>query len=108
MNVSTDPGIIDDVATKPFHIEIIDHPMKPFGMRYWRYWWNSFQLPLNVTDYLERSSPQACSWLRDQEYLVDLRFYELIEVKSGFYNEDGYHSYAGNLSNLMFFLPKTR
>ena len=107
MNFSTDPEIIDDVITSPnFHISIIDHPMKPFGMRYWRYY--NHGSPNKLETYLEKNSPQACSWLRDQEYLVNLRFYETIKMKYGFYNSYGYHSDTGNLTNHLFLLPKIR
>ena len=100
MNFSTDPELIDNAITNPkFVTDIIDHPMKPFGIRYWRYLWNGLEMA-DLNDYLEKRSPQACSWLRDQEYLVDLRFYETIEVK--------YDHYTGNVSNVLFFLPKIR
>ena len=108
MNFSTDPEIIDNAITNSkFVMDITDHPMKPFGIRYWRYWWDDFGIA-DLKNYLEKRSPQACSWLRDQEYLVDLRFYETIKMKYDFYYSDGYHGYVENLSNMLFFLPKIR
>ena len=89
MNISTDPEIIDNVIQNtnlPLHI--IDHPMKPFGMRYWE---NKYErtgkAPVNyfytgIDDFLEKS-PQACSWVRDQEYMVDFKYYENLELKDG-------------------------
>ena len=98
MNISTDPEIIDDVIyNTKFDFQIIDHPMRPFGLRYWRYTFNILQGVEHLEDYLEKHSPQACSWLRDQEYLVDLRFYDKIEMIDG-----------GMLDNWLFFLPKVR
>ena len=79
MNYSTDLEIIDNVIQNtnfPFHI--IDHPMQPFGMRYWNYW-NNY---IGIEDFLKQS-PQACSWLRDQEYLVDFKYYDSLEFKDG-------------------------
>ena len=84
MNYSTDLEIIDNVIQNinfPFHI--IDHPMKPFGMRYW----DTFNHYNGIEDFLERS-PQGCSWLRDQEYLVDFKYYDSLEFKDG-----GLHSF---------------
>ena len=53
---------------------ILDHPMKPFGLRYWQNWDNYYFHDLDA--YLEHFSPQACSWLRDQEYLLDFKYYD--------------------------------
>ena len=85
MNVSTNLELIGNVIQNenfPFHI--IDHPMKPFGMRYWgvhRY--GHTAIPYTSTaDFMSRS-PQACSWLRDQEYMVDLKYHENLEFKNG-------------------------
>ena len=79
MNFSTDLEIIDNVIqNNNFLFDTIDHPMKPFRMRYlstWSYF-------TGVEDFLERS-PQACSWLRDQEYLVDFKYYDSLEFKDG-------------------------
>ena len=66
MNISTDLDLLDK--------HIVDHPMKPFGIRYWRNWDNYYLRDIN--EYLEYYSPQACSWLRDQEYLVDFQYHE--------------------------------
>ena len=85
MNFSTDLEIVDNVIQNtnfPFHI--IDHPMKPFGMRYWdtsSYHYNG------IESFLEQS-PQACSWLRDLEYLVDFEYYDSLELQDG-----GLHSF---------------
>ena len=79
MNYSTDLEIIDNVIQNTnFPFDIIDHPMKPFGMRYWQSW----HYYNRIEDFLERS-PQACSWLRDQEYLVDIKYYDSLEFKDG-------------------------
>ena len=84
-NILTDLVIIDDVvqnnnlhrSSNEFHVVI--HPMQPFGWKYWDHAKN-----YNSTDdYLENGSPQACSWLRDQEYLVDFKYYEKLEFKDG-------------------------
>ena len=69
MNISTDLEL--------FHSNILDHPMKPFGIRYWHNWDNYYVHDLY--SYLEYYSPQACSWLRDQEYLVDFKYYERLD-----------------------------
>lgn len=61
---------------------VIDHPMKPFGMRYL----TDLQYFNGIEDYLE-NSPQACSWLRDQEYLVDFKYYENLELKDGTFTD---------------------
>ena len=79
MNISMDLLIVDNViqnANFPFHI--IDHPMKPFGMRYWE----NFNHYNGIEDFWEQS-PQACSWLRDQEYLVNIKYYDSLEFKDG-------------------------
>ena len=76
---SKDPEIIDNVIQNtnyPFHI--IDHPMRPFGMRYL----HSPDYFDGIEDFLDRS-PQACSWLRDLEYLVDFKYYDDLELKDG-------------------------
>ena len=82
MNYSTDLEIIDNVIQNdnfPFHI--IDHPMKPFGIRYWDTSSNNYD---GIEDFLERFQwRRACSWLRDQEYLVDFKYYESLEFKDG-------------------------
>ena len=49
--------------------------MTPFGIRYWE----NFDYYIRKDEFLEYYSPQACSWLRDQEYLVDFKFYENID-----------------------------
>ena len=90
MNYSTDLKIIDNIIqSNNFSFHILDHPMKPFGMRYWEIgnWWENYdgKIPGNFTsieDFLERS-PQLCSWLRDQEYLVDFKYYDRLEFKDG-------------------------
>ena len=82
MNTSTDLEIVDKVIQNAnFQSNFIDHPMKPFGMRYWN---SGCKRGYNVgiEDFLERS-PQACSWLRDQEYLVDFKYYDRLEFKDG-------------------------
>ena len=79
MNISSNPEIADYVIKNDNDdYGVIDHPMKPFGMRYWknRQYFNGFE------DYVENSF-QACSWLRDQEYLVDFKFYKNLELKDG-------------------------
>ena len=85
MNFSTDLEIVDNVIQNtnfPFHI--IDHPMKPFGMRYWDTFSHNYN---GIEDFLERSPP-ACSWLRDLEYLVDFKYYDSLELQDG-----GLHSF---------------
>ena len=109
-NVSMNLELIGNVIqNENFSHQIIDHPMKPFGMRYWQYpyWDNSYKEFLNhnipdyrkfyrgIDDFLERS-PQICSWLRDQEYLVDFKLYEDLEFKDG------------NVSNYLDVFPKVR
>ena len=47
--------------------------MKPFGMRYWE---NYDYYYMQKEEFLEQYSFQACSWIRDQEYLVDFKYYE--------------------------------
>ena len=49
--------------------------MKPLGMRYWE----RYDFYIQKDEFLESYSPQVCSWLRDQEYLVDFKYYENIE-----------------------------
>ena len=82
MNISTDPNdpLFKDV--------VFDHPMKPFGIQHWQS--RAYIYPENgkaqrrdlrhftVDQFLEENggSPQACSWLRDQEYLVDINYHE--------------------------------
>lgn len=88
--------IIDNVIQNtnfPFHI--IDHPMKPFGMRYWEILaQNSFN---RIDDFLGNpNSGTACSWLRDQEYMVDSKYYEDLELPDG------------NLTNYLHVFPKVR
>ena len=98
MNISTDLEIIDNVIQNDnFDFHIIDHPMKPFGIRYW----NSFDFAHSLEEYLEYRSPQACSWLRDQEYLVDFRYYESLEFKDG-----GLTSYFQILPKVRYFFNK--
>ena len=74
MNISTDPN--DPL----FKNAVFDHPMKPFGIQYWQsqYWYSQPYLRhLTVDQFLEENggSPQACSWLRDQEYLVNINYH---------------------------------
>ena len=109
MNVSINLELIGNVIqNENFSHQIIDHPMKPFGMRYWQYpyWHNSYKVFLNRNipdtrnfyrgiDFLERS-PQICSWLRDQEYMVDFKYYENLELPDG------------NLTNYLHVFPKVR
>ena len=84
MNISTDPNnpLFKDV--------VFDHPMKPFGIQHWQSRVYIYETKngkgqrrelrhLTVDQFLEEgigSSPQACSWLRDQEYLVDMNYHE--------------------------------
>ena len=94
MNYTTDLEIVDKViqnANFPFHL--IDHPMKPFGMRYWDSYHSGYYV--GIEDFWERS-PQACSWLRDQEYLVDFKYYDRLEFKDG------------GLTNYLHVFPKVR
>ena len=65
------------IINERFDPHILDHPMKPFGMRYWEHY--EFRMMNFQDDFLEFYSPQACSWLRDQEYLVDFKYYYDIE-----------------------------
>ena len=111
MNVSTNLELHGNVIQNVnFSHKIIDHPMKPFGMRYWQYpyWDNSYKHYINnaiipdthnyflgIDDFLARS-PQICSWLRDQEYLVDFKYYEDLEFQNG------------NLTNYLDVFPKVR
>ena len=82
MNISTDP---DD----PFFKDVVlDHPMKPYGIQYWQA--DAYIYPENekaqrrslrhftVEQFVNEygGSPQACSWLRDQEYLVNIKYHE--------------------------------
>ena len=54
--------------------------MRPFGIRYWRnYGYSSY----TFEEYMEDRSPQACSWIRDQEYLVDFKYYDSLEFQDG-------------------------
>ena len=100
MNVSINLELIGNVIQNDnFSHKIIDHPMKPFGMRYWRSrygpipdTWNIFR---GIDDFLARS-PQVCSWLRDQEYMVDFKYYENLELPDG------------NLTNYLHVFPKVR
>ena len=84
MNISTDP---DD----PFFKDVVlDHPMKPYGIQYWQadaYIYPENEKPqrrslrhFTVEQFLKEygGSPQACSWLRDQEYLVNIKYHEEI------------------------------
>ena len=82
MNISTDPNdpLFKDV--------VLDHPMKPFGIQHWKS--RAYIYPENgkaqrrdlrhftVEQFLKENggSPQACSWLRDQEYLVNINYHE--------------------------------
>ena len=79
MNISTDPNnpLFKDV--------VFDHPMKPFGIQHWQSRWYTYPngkaqrhdlRHLTVDQFLEGGSPQACSWLRDQEYLVNINYHE--------------------------------
>ena len=82
MNISTDPNdpLFKDV--------VLDHPMKPYGIQHWkslRYVYpengQAQQRDLRhftAEQFLEENggSPQACSWLRDQEYLVNIKYHE--------------------------------
>ena len=82
MNISTDPN--DPL----FKNVVLDHPMKPFGIQHWKsssfiYFknWKAGRRNLQhftVEQFLEENggSPQACSWLRDQEYLVNINYHE--------------------------------
>ena len=82
MNISTDPN--DPL----FENVVLDHPMKPFGIQHWQsrtYFiaenGKTQRLSLQhftVERFLEENggSPQACSWLRDQEYLVNINYHE--------------------------------
>ena len=79
MNISTDLHIIDDVIQNGnFQLNLLDHPMKPFDIRYW----DNPIYSYSQDEYLEHS-PQACSFIRDQEYLVDFKYYENLELKDG-------------------------
>ena len=80
MNISTNPEIIDNVIQNDnFQLRIRDHPMKPFDIRYW----DDPNYDYTEEEYLEHRSPRACSWIRDQEYLVDFKYYESLEFKDG-------------------------
>ena len=83
MNISTDPN------DPSFKDVVLDHPMKPFGIQHWKSWYNyhGYEIVkpqqrdlrhLTVEQFLEENggSPQACSWLRDQEYLVNINYHE--------------------------------
>ena len=85
MNISTNLEIIDNVIQNDnVMLNIIEHPMEPFGVRYWDFWrTDSHKFHMPTEKFLEIRSPQACSWLRDQEYLVDFKYYETLEFKDG-------------------------
>ena len=80
MNISTDP------SDPSFKNVVFDHPMKPFGIQHWKS--RAYIYPekpqqrdlrhFTVEQFLEENggSPQACSWLRDQEYLVNINYHE--------------------------------
>ena len=67
--------------------------MKPFGMRYWEY----YDFHISKEEFLEYHSLKACSWIRDQEYLVDFKYYENL-----------YHSGHGYSENYLHIFPKVR
>ena len=67
--------------------------MKPFGMRYWDY----HDYYVQKEEFLEYHTFQACSWIRDQEYLVDFQYYENL-----------YHAGHGNWENYLHIFPKVR
>ena len=98
MNVSTKLELDGNVIqNENYAFHIVDHPMKPYGMRYWDISPSNFHVSAEYTginDFLERS-PQACSWLRDQEYLVDFKYHENLEFK-------------GDLMNYLEVFPKVR
>lgn len=75
-NISTDFQLKDNIIINDqFDYRILDHPMKPLGIRYWDY-----HEPYRFEhEFLQYISPQACSWLRDQEYLVDFKYYYDLE-----------------------------
>ena len=86
MNVSTNLELIGNaIQNENFPFHIVDHPMKPFGMRYWDLYKAFTKIPdpyTGIDDFIKRS-PQACSWLRDQEYMVDFKYHENLELKNG-------------------------
>ena len=70
--------------------------MKPFGIRYWE---PNYYEDLQKEEFLDRSF-QACSWIRDQEYLVDFKYYEnlLYPPKLGY----------DHTTNYLHIFPKVR
>ena len=67
--------------------------MKPFGMRYWQ----NYAFYYSKEEFLEHNSFKACSWIRDQEYLLDFKYYEGL-----------YHSFYGHSENYLHIYPKVR
>ena len=80
------------IINERFSFEIFDHPMKPFGMRYWE--GRDFSLTKEGFDHY---SPHQCSWIRDQEYLVDFKYYENL-----------HHLAQNNRENYLHIFPKVR
>ena len=94
MNISTDPEIEDNIITNErFDFHILDHPMKPFGIRYW----GNYESFIQKEEFLEYHPPRACSWLRDQEYLLDFTYYE-----------DLYHPGHDHHQSYLHIFPKVR
>ena len=84
------------IINNRFALDILDHPMKPFGMRYWEnydYWY------MQKEEFLEHYSFRACSWIRDQEYLVDFKYYENLHHSD--------HRYV-DMVNYLHIFPKVR
>ena len=90
-NLSTDIQLENDtIMNDRFEFHILDHPMKPFGMRYWE----NYDYYMNREEFLEYYSFQACSWIRDQEYLVDFKYYENLHHSVHGYSDNYLHMFG--------------
>ena len=93
MNLSTNLEVVDNIIQNSnFAFHILDHPMKPFAIRYWNRYFYGYN---NKEEYLESFEfPQACSWLRDQEYMLDFEYFDELKYQDWRWGERYLHIFS--------------